>query len=159
LVRVSGLGLLITLGLVGCADSLPLPPYAPQTTDALSAIRFPPPPGRVEHIPNRPSGANAWVDGEWLLRKARWVWRVGRWVRAPAGARYSPWVIARAPDGTAYYAPGAWKDTGGAPLAEPSALAFATAGSGAVTDADGLIDDTGPTLSEVRLRHAAEEKH
>jgi hypothetical protein len=129
-----------------CGQSLPHPPYAPQATNALARVEFPPPPGRIELIPPRPSQADAWVDGEWVPRHGRWYWLLGRWVKAPPGATYSPWVIVRTIDGDVYYAQGVWKGRNGDPIAAPAALAFATADADAVFDAEGEMERTGGSI-------------
>jgi hypothetical protein len=105
-----------------------------------------PPPGRVEAVPKRPPGADAWVDGEWVLQHDRWYWLLGRWVRVPAGATYSPWVVVRASDGTPFYAPGTWRNATGAPMSPPAALAVATASGEGVVSAEGDPEDTGRVI-------------
>ncbi|HEY8090370.1 MAG TPA: hypothetical protein VIF09_21060 [Polyangiaceae bacterium] len=102
-----------------------------------------PPPGRVEAVPRRPREADAWVDGEWVLRRGRWYWLLGRWVKTPPGATYSPWVVVRATDGTPFYAPSTWRDSRGAMLPPPPPLALATASGEAVVDAEGETEQTG----------------
>jgi hypothetical protein len=120
-----------------CAASLPHPPYSAQPTEALVSVPHAPPPARVEAVPARPQDDAVWIDGEWTLRRARWVWLPGRWVLAPPAATYSPWVTVRAPDGALYFAPGAWRDAHGQPIAPPKALSIATVESGTVIDAEG----------------------
>jgi hypothetical protein len=132
-----------------CGESLPHPPYAAQATTALTAVAFGPPPGRVEVIPTRPAGADAWVNGEWVLRRGRWYWLLGRWVRTPAGARYAPWVLVRAADGRPFYAPSFWQNAKGAPLPAPPALAYATASGHAVFDAEGETEPTGRNVKTI----------
>lgn len=136
----------LPVGLAACGEGLPHPPYSPQATTALEPIDVPPPPGRVELIPARPPGADAWVDGEWIPSRGRWYWLLGRWVRTPPGATYSPWAIVRANDGTPLYAPGVWKDSRGLRISPPPALAFATTHANAVFDADGEMVPTGETV-------------
>lgn len=111
--------------------------------NALTPIERAPPPGRVELIPNQPEEADAWVDGEWVLRHGRWYWLLGRWVHTPRGATYSPWVVVRASDGTPFYAPGVWRDANGDSISAPPPLAFATASHGAVVSPEGNPEDTG----------------
>jgi hypothetical protein len=79
-------------------------------------------------------------------------------VRTPSGARYCPWVVVRAADGTAYYAPSSWKSAQGSPLSEPPALAFAAVSDQAVYDPNGEIDDTGHTMKEAPI-HVASPEH
>ena len=139
--------LLFALWLPACAGPPPHPPYAPQATSALAPVEFAPPPGRIETIPPRPAGADAWVDGEWTYRRGRWLWLLGRWVKSPPGARYSPWVCVHAIDGAAYYAPSVWRDANGAVLDPgPPALAFATASGEAVFDPEGDVAQTGRNI-------------
>ena len=121
----------------GCSGSLPHPPYSRQTSASLVVVDSAPPPCRIEQVPERPKGATAWVNGEWIRRHGRWYWLVGRWVTTPAGWTYSPWVFVRAEDGTAFYAPSAWKDEHGVAMAAPQPLAFATAGGSSVVDPEG----------------------
>jgi hypothetical protein len=147
------------LPVLACSGPLPHPPYAPQSTDALVVLASPPPPGRVERVPNRPFGADAWVQGEWIQRAGRWSWLVGRWVKTPNGARYSPWVLVRATDGTVYYAASSWKDVRGAPLPEPPGLAFASVSDQPVYDPQGEIDDTGRAVQEAPSRQLASPEH
>jgi hypothetical protein len=117
-----------------------------------------PPPGRIEVIPKRPNGADAWIDGEWVLQHGRWYWLLGRWVKVPDGATYSPWVMVRASDGTAFYAPSVWRTATGAPMNEPPPpLAVAMASGEAIVGAEGDAEDTGrniktPPREAVRLR-------
>ena len=139
--------LLGALALVSCGGSVPHPPYSPQVTSALTAIAMAPPPGRIEVIPKRPNGADAWVDGEWVLQHGRWYWLLGRWVRVPEGATYSPWVMVRASDGTAFYAPSVWRTATGAPMNEPPPpLAVAAASGEAIVGAEGNAEDTGRNI-------------
>jgi hypothetical protein len=140
-----GFGLLY-LAPWGCGEGLPHPPYAAHVTADLTAIDFGPPPGRVELAPKRPVGADAWVDGEWVRRHGRWYWFLGRWVRTPAGASYSPWVVVRASDGTSFYAPSRWHDAKGVPIPPPPALAYAKANGQAVFDAEGETEQVGRSI-------------
>jgi hypothetical protein len=136
----------VTLVPAACGGSLPHPPYSAQATNALAPIEMGPPPGRVESIPKQPTGADAWVNGEWILRHGRWYWLLGRWVKTPEGATYSPWVVVRASDGTPFYAPSVWRDAKGAVIAAPPGLAFATATGEAVVSAEGNPEDNGRVI-------------
>jgi hypothetical protein len=131
---------------LGCSSALPHPPYSPQATNALTQVDFGPPPGRVEVVPKRPPGADAWIDGEWIRRHDRWYWLVGRWVKTPPGWSFSPWVFVRAVDGTPYYAPSVWKDQAGNAAPAPAALAYATASAEAVFNPENELENTGRNL-------------
>jgi hypothetical protein len=139
-------------GALACeaCGGVPHPPFVPQATTALAPIDTPPPPGRVEAIPPRPHGADAWVDGEWVLQHGRWYWMLGRWVTVPPGAKYAPWVVVRAADGAAYYAPSTWHDATGAIVTAPPALAWATASGEAIVDAEGDPEITGRNVKAPR---------
>lgn len=140
------------LGAVACTPTLPQPPYVVQPVTAFVVVPYPPPPARVEGVPDAPSPAAVWIDGEWEFRRARWAWHPGRWVVAPPGASYSPWMIGRATDGTLSFAVGVWRMANGSPVPAPRALLSANAGSGSVADPDGDAENTGPNIKRDRAR-------
>jgi len=148
--RLAALGAIL---LVACRGALPHPPYSAQPASALAAVEVGPPPGRVEVIPPRPAGADAWIDGQWILRHGRWYWLLGRWVKTPSGATYSPWVLVRAGDGAPWYAPGTWRDSHGATLQPPPPLAIATASGESVVDPEGEPEDSGRSLKTAPAAH------
>jgi hypothetical protein len=133
---------------VGCVAHVPHPPFVAQPESALLPVDAPPPPARVELVPDTPSPSAVWVDGEWVWKRGRWAWLPGRWVAAPAGHSFSPWVFVRGADGRLWYAPGVWRDTTGAPVDPPSALAVAAVETGVVVTADGTTLVTGPNVRD-----------
>jgi hypothetical protein len=135
---------------LGCSHGLPHPPYVPQPQSALAQVTLPPPPGRVEQVPRRPSDSAVWIDGEWMWRRGRWAWLPGRWVQTPAGLAFSPSEIVRGADGRLWYAPGAWRDGTGASVEAPPPLAMANVGSTEVVNASGSTENTGPTLKRAK---------
>ena len=137
---------------------MPHPPYSPQATIALKAIELAPPPGRVETIPGRPADADAWVDGEWVLEHGRWYWLLGRWVKVPRGATYSPWVVVRASDGTPFYAPSTWRNATGEPISPPAPLAVAQASGEAILSPEGDAEDTGRNVESVPAPRGRENR-
>ncbi|MGH7271468.1 MAG: hypothetical protein ACREJ3_13645 [Polyangiaceae bacterium] len=143
--------LCLAAGPFACARSFPHPPYSAQPTSALVEVQAPAPPGRVEIVPARPSGA-VWIDGEWTWRRARWAWTPGRWLIAPAGETFSPWVFVRSADGRLYFAPGVWRGARGAPIDPPPSLATAQVETTAVVDANGEAVITGRTLRPDRRK-------
>jgi hypothetical protein len=132
---------------LGCSPSLPHPTFAPQAPSSLQPVDQAPPPARVELVPVRPSELAVWVDGEWIWRRGRWAWLTGRWVAPPTGAVFSPWVFVRGADGRLWAAPGVWRDASGAPL-ELKPLAMTSVEAGAIVDADGNAETTGPILHD-----------
>jgi hypothetical protein len=145
--------LLSALSFSACAGSVPHPPYSPQATTALAPLEVAPPPGRVESIPPRPPRADAWVDGEWILRRGRWYWLLGRWVKVPPGATFSPWTAVRSSDGVVWYAEGGWRDARGTPIEAPAPLSVATASNVAIVDPEGHTEDTGPDIQNAPPAH------
>lgn len=136
----------------GCTRRLPHATYTPQPTSALVGVTRAPPPARVESVPAQPDPQAVWVDGEWTWRRQRWAWMPGRWVHPPAGATFSPWVFVRGPDGTLWYAPGAWRDARGDVVEAPPALAVATVEASEVLNPEGARETTGPTLRPGRVK-------
>ncbi len=108
-----------------------------------------PPPGRAEELPAKPDGADTWIDGEWIHRHGRWYWLLGRWVKAPPGATYRPWVVVRASDGTPFYAASQWVDEKGNPVDPPQPLAYATASGVGVVSPGGDLEETGRIIKTV----------
>jgi hypothetical protein len=131
-----------------CGGRIPRPPFAPQPTSALVEVGEPPPPARVEVLPDRPASTAVWLDGEWLWRRGRWAWLSGRWCTPPESASFSPWVFERGGDGRLWYAPGVWRNAAGTPVDPPPALSYASVQSAAVINANGSIEVTGPTLHD-----------
>ena len=83
---------------------------------------------------------------QWVLRRGRWYWLLGRWVKTPPGASYVPWVVVRGVDGTPYYAPSVWHDAQGAVIAAPPALEYATASGGGIVSPEGDLEPTGRVI-------------
>jgi hypothetical protein len=133
---------------VSCAAPLPRAREVAQPPAALIEVERPPPPARVEILPARPSIDAVWIDGEWIWRRGRWAWLPGRWVVPPEGASFAAWTFERGADGRLWYAPGVWRDASGAEIAAPKPLAFALVEAGAVVDAEGRTETTGPVLRD-----------
>jgi hypothetical protein len=133
--------------LAGCSHHFAEPAFVGQPPSALVEVTEPPPPGRVEFIPQRPTRTAVWVDGEWSWRRRKWAWLAGRWVEAPPGAKYSLWAFVRGPDGRLWVAAGAWRDAKGAVLEAPQPLVSARVTSSEVINAAGVLENTGRTLS------------
>jgi hypothetical protein len=150
---------LVTALAGACTPAMPRPPYTAQPSSALVEVTRPPPPARVEIIPARPREDAVWLDGEWIWRRSRWAWLSGRWVVPPAGAAFSVWSFVRGVDGRLWYAPGEWRDTHQAVVDSPPALAMALVEGGAVVDADGRTETTGPILRERPRERDEEEGH
>jgi len=111
-------------------------------------VPFPPPPARVEQVPEKPEPGALWVDGEWLWQGRRFGWRAGRWLHVPDGVAFSPWTLVRRGDGALFVAPGTWRGEKGEAVAEPAVLKEATVGRAGVVNAEGEVERTG--LARVR---------
>ena len=115
------------LGVVACGMSLPGPPKGSPPLASFSDVPFPPPPGRLERVPDRPKERSVWVDGSWEWTGSRWRWKDGGWFAAPPpGVVYTQWETMR-PDGTRLlFASADWRDRDGKEVPEPRLLASAS---------------------------------
>jgi hypothetical protein len=93
---------------------------------AYIGVPYPPPPARVEIVPTRPREGAVWADGDWSWDGARYRWRAGGWVVAPAGVGLARWVTARGSDGRLWFAPASWRHADGTPAETPEILAAAS---------------------------------
>jgi hypothetical protein len=104
--------LFAALALVACS-SLPVPRTGPHGGDdeQRELVPYPPPPGKVEIILDRPPTLKhpVWVDGQWLWMGRRWTWKDGGWEENREGEYYAPPKTARIWDGTLVHYPGLWK--------------------------------------------------
>lgn len=119
------------------APRLPAPTMAAHPTSALREVAYPPPPARVESIPERPNDEAVWIDGEWVWQGGRFSWRRGRWVVPPRGAAYAPWTHVRDARGTLYVAEGTWRGADGGEVDEPAPAAQAKPNRGPVVNPEG----------------------
>ena len=139
-----GVGILLA---VGCGSSLPEPSRSepiPVRAENAVEVPYPPPPARVEFVPEQPRSGTVWVDGEWTWTGTRWAWTYGRWVAPPDSATFSPWKTARTPDGALLFVPGTWRNAAGKEIAEPEPLARGRARSERVPIPPGEDEETGP---------------
>jgi hypothetical protein len=132
------------------APTLPGPPLAAHVTTDLVVIAAPPPPARVEEIPPRPAGKAVWLDGEWVLRGARWRWRRGRWVESVPGLAFAPWSVVRGADGQLFMAAGKWVDAAGKTVDPPRTLREAEPSRSLVVGATGEDESVGRDLRDTR---------
>jgi hypothetical protein len=131
------------LALLACSSRVPQPrATAQQPTSALLEVEYPPPPARVEFLPEQPSGNTVWVNGEWLWQGRRWAWRPGAWIVPPENAAYARRVIVRRADGKLFFAPGVWRDSQGREVQPPIAKASEPR-SGSVVNPEGETEPTG----------------
>lgn len=136
--------------LLACgASRLPAPDYVKQPTDSLQTATFPPPPARVEWVPEAPNDDAVWIDGEWSWQGARWAWKPGRWVAPPANAAFAPWTVVRDSQGTLYFAEGKWRDAKGAALPDPKPLVVGRPSASTVTDPEGETVSAPPDVPAV----------
>jgi hypothetical protein len=104
---------------IGCGPTLTKPPMIAAPVADFVEVPYPPPAARTEIVPARPSGSNAWVDGQWSWDGKKWRWVSGGWVAAPAGATFQPWMVTRRRDGQVVYAPAKWRDAEGREVDAP----------------------------------------
>lgn len=113
LLRAAPLGCLL-LG-SACGGELERVPVGPLPVEGveLGVVEYPPPPAKVERIPEQPEPECAWLDGHWEFRARRWRWVDGDWVLPPAGCHYVEpfirWLPSGGPEhGTLYALEGLW---------------------------------------------------
>jgi hypothetical protein len=129
----------------GCGQGLPSPGLIAHRQSALRVVPYPPPPARVELVPEQPQEGAVWVDGNWVWRGRRWVWRYGQWVEPLAGVRWAPNVTARNKAAVLYYAEGQWlTESQERPETLPRVLATGQAREATVVDEIDVRIDTGP---------------
>jgi hypothetical protein len=116
---------------------LPAPSYVGQPQEALVQVPYPPPPARVEFVPDQPDDHAVWIDGEWVWQGRRYAWKPGRWVKPPANASFAPWSAVRDTMGSLYVAEGSWRDSKGNEVAAPAPLKIGKPSPGAITDPEG----------------------
>jgi hypothetical protein len=136
----------LTAMVLTCSSELPHPNYTGQPTTALAEIPYPPPPARVERVPERPVDDAVFVRGEWRWDGRRWAWKQGAWFVPPPGVLYARWVTVRAPDGKLYFAAGAWRDAQGKELPAPPVATAASSGAEGVVNPEGETEAVGPTV-------------
>lgn len=123
---------------VACGSrTLPTPSYVGQPQQALVQVPYPPPPARVEYVPDQPDGDAVWIDGEWVWQGRRYAWKPGRWVKPPANASFAPWAAVRDTMGSLYVAEGSWRDGRGNEVAAPAPLKTGKPSPGSITDPEG----------------------
>ena len=86
-------GAFASLAALACGSQLPVPPTgAHQGSGANPAmiVNHPPPPVRIECVPEQPREECVWVDGSWRWAGRRWEWLPGAWVEPPMGCYYAP---------------------------------------------------------------------
>jgi hypothetical protein len=133
--------------MAACGGGLPHPPYGSQPASALVEVDYPPPPARVELVPEQPAGNAVWVNGEWLWSGRRWAWKPGGWVVTPQGAAYAKLVLVRRNDGKLFAAPGAWRNAKGDEIPAPEFLGVSPSRTGSIVDPEG---DPAPTAADLQ---------
>lgn len=108
---------------------------------------YPPPPARVEMVPERPQSNAVWLNGEWAWSGRRWAWKEGGWVVVPEGARYAKLALVRRKDGKLFAAPGVWRNAQGAEVAAPEFVKGSQTPATSVVDPEG---DPAPTAGDLR---------
>jgi hypothetical protein len=103
--------LFAVLALVACS-TLPVPRICRHGKPEVAVVvPYPPPPGKIEIILDRPSNLKhpVWIDGEWTWKGRRWEWTDGTWQENRDGW-YAPAKTVRISDGTLVQYPGIWRN-------------------------------------------------
>ena len=101
------------LGLaVACGAGVDLVPTGPHRLDAPQLpVAEPPPPSKVETIPDQPRSECRWLDGRWEYAASEWQWLPGAWVVPPEGCHFAgattAWATGMGSD-VLYFRPGQW---------------------------------------------------
>jgi hypothetical protein len=132
--------------LAACSGRIPHPPYATHPPEALVEVDYPPPPARVESVPERPVKGAVWLNGEWSWTGRRWGWKPGGWVVVPAGAKYAKLALVRRSDGKLFAAQGTWRNDEGQEIAAPEFATGSASRPASVVDPEG---DPAPTSSDL----------
>jgi hypothetical protein len=128
----------IASAILACGSTtVTTPSYVAQPQSALAEVPYPPPPARVEFVPDKPDDDAVWIDGEWIWRGRRYAWKPGRWVKPVQGGAYAPWTTVRDAMGTLFLAKGAWRDPKGAELPDPAPILVGAQSQGTVVDPEG----------------------
>ena len=73
-------------------------------------VESPPPPAKIEEIPEDPERGCVWVDGQWEWQGRRWEWVPGAWMVPQPDCNYAePLIVYEA--GILFYA-GTWYHEG-----------------------------------------------
>jgi hypothetical protein len=133
------------LALAACGSSLPAPPKGTSPSSAFIDVPSPPPPAKLELVPDHPHERAVWIDGAWEWTGTRWRWKDGGWFAAPApGVVYSRWETRRPGGARLVFADATWRDPSGAEVQGPRLLASATISS--ITEDDAGLGDAGSAL-------------
>jgi hypothetical protein len=119
-----------------CHGSVPQPMAVAQPASAFVVVPYPPPPGKVEFVPDRPRKDALWVNGQWQWTGDEWHWQHGGWYAVPPGVAFSRWETKRARGGMLLFAPSSWRDDHGASISAPPLLARAAAGPNQIHGAE-----------------------
>ena len=111
IVRSGFILITVTILLVACSETLPSPPSGPPLAREYEEVPYPPPAAAPEIVSPSPDDAAVWVDGQWVWRSRYYVWQRGGWVIPPRRAYYAASARRYAPDGTLFFAEGAWRRT------------------------------------------------
>lgn len=138
---------LLVFLLAACSGRIPHPPYASHPPDALVEVDYPPPPARVESVPEQPVKNAVWLNGEWSWTGRRWGWKPGGWVVVPEGAKYAKLALVRRSDGKLFSAQGTWRNAEGKEIPAPEFLAGTPSRASSVVDPEG---DPAPTSADLQ---------
>jgi hypothetical protein len=116
-------GTLLALSLAtACSSRLPAPRTLPPMADAFVEVPYPPPPARVESIPEKPREGAVWIDGQWSFFGNAWRWENGGWVMPPPNGYFTRWTTQWTPEGRLLFAKAGWRTQDGKLVDAPERL-------------------------------------
>jgi hypothetical protein len=125
--RAAWCAVVAVVAVAACGASVPLVPKGPHPphVQEFVPVAFPPPPAKVEEIPNGVDDDRcAWVDGYYAWVGRHWEWRAGRWVVPPNDCYYAPPVAKWSKSGEPelYFTPPRWYRSNASELGMSQAL-------------------------------------
>lgn len=138
---------IVGCALVACSSRVPHPNYTARSTVEPVEADYPPPPARVEFVPEQPSSDAVWLNGEWSWTGRRWGWKPGGWVVPPKGAAYARSALVRRQDGKLFTTTSRWQGPDGGEIPGPEVLRASAAKSTSIVDPEG---DPAPTAGDLQ---------
>ncbi len=94
------------LGVVLAAGASAMPAIAASPSEIIN--RTPPPPSRVEPVPEARKKGHVWSPGFWEWRGTGYKWSPGEWIKEKSGHQWQPYGWEER-DGRYHFVHGAWQ--------------------------------------------------